>query len=203
MAAAGRPPPAVRRRRARSPTGLRTRASGRRLARPSISSSMRTDRARFPSRARTDGFFEAHDRRPGGRSIATGSGSTAIALRPDPVSRFQPDGPHGPSAVVDPGDASRGPIGGVERRRPGRPGRLRDARRHVHARRHVGGGGGAAAGARGPRRHRRRDDAGRRLRRARSAGATTASTSTRRRASTARPTICAASSIARTPTASA
>ena len=23
-------------------------------------------------------------------------------LRPDPVSRWQPDGPHGPSAIVDP-----------------------------------------------------------------------------------------------------
>ena len=51
---------------------------------------------------------------------------------PDPASRFQPEGPHGPSQVVDPGayrvDGRRlaGPLAP-------RPGPLRDARRHVHA----------------------------------------------------------------------
>jgi len=61
-----------------------------------------SDRSRvFPLLRQADGFFEAH--------IA---GLTALdrywfrldgdRLRPDPVSRYQPDGPHGPSSAVDP-----------------------------------------------------------------------------------------------------
>ena len=49
----------------------------------------------------------------------------------DPASRFQPEGPVGPSQIVDPGrfqwtDAALG------RRRAARPGAVRDARRHLH-----------------------------------------------------------------------
>ena len=54
----------------------------------------------------------------------------------DPASRFQPNGPHGPSEVIDPHafpwtDAEWPGIGERE------PDRLRDARRHLHVRRHV------------------------------------------------------------------
>jgi maltooligosyltrehalose trehalohydrolase len=48
-----------------------------------------------------DGFF-------GGEIAGLGPGDRywlrldGLALRPDPASRFQPDGPHGPSAIVDP-----------------------------------------------------------------------------------------------------
>ncbi len=49
----------------------------------------------------TDGFFSGviDDVRPGTRYWYRLDGDR---LRPDPVSRFQPDGPHGPSQVVDP-----------------------------------------------------------------------------------------------------
>ena len=56
---------------------------------------------------------------------------------PDPASRFQPEGPHGPSQVVDPSAFAwtdqdwRG--AGLQG-----PGDLRDARRHVHAGRDLG-----------------------------------------------------------------
>ena len=63
---------------------------------------------------------------------------------PDPASRFQPQGPHGPSQVVDPADF-RLDRRGLARRRPRRPGRLRDAHRHLHPGRDVGGGGARAA----------------------------------------------------------
>jgi maltooligosyltrehalose trehalohydrolase len=48
-----------------------------------------------------DGYFEAHipDVGPGARYWYRLDGDR---LRPDPVSRFQPDGPHGPSMIVDP-----------------------------------------------------------------------------------------------------
>ena len=55
-----------------------------------------------------DGYFEGDGAGRAPPARATGSVSTASALRPDPVSRFQPDGPHGPSAIVDP-HRSRGP----------------------------------------------------------------------------------------------
>ena len=60
------------------------------------------DRSRvFPLARQADGFFEAH---------IDGLASfdrywfriDGDRLRPDPVSRYQPDGPHGPSGVVDP-----------------------------------------------------------------------------------------------------
>ena len=48
-----------------------------------------------------DGYFSAFDpdAAPGGRYWLRLDGGE---LRPDPASRFQPDGPHGPSAYVDP-----------------------------------------------------------------------------------------------------
>ena len=60
------------------------------------------DRAKVYSLARqTDGFFEGWIDRagPGDRYWFR---LDRDRLRPDPVSRFQPDGPHGPSAIVDP-----------------------------------------------------------------------------------------------------
>ncbi|HEV3486897.1 MAG TPA: hypothetical protein VG106_15910, partial [Vicinamibacterales bacterium] len=49
----------------------------------------------------SDGYFSgmAEDVRPGDRYWYR---LDRERLRPDPVSRFQPDGPHGPSAFVDP-----------------------------------------------------------------------------------------------------
>jgi len=47
-----------------------------------------------------DGFFEGSiDARPGDRYWFR---LNATTMRPDPASRFQPDGPHGPSEIVDP-----------------------------------------------------------------------------------------------------
>ncbi len=62
----------------------------------------------------------------------------AQGLRPDPVSRFQPDGPFGPSMVVDPHAFtwSVARLGGA--RAATSTGRLRAPHRHVHDRRHLG-----------------------------------------------------------------
>ena len=61
---------------------------------------------------------------------------TAARLCPDPASRFQPDGPHGSSEVVD---AAALPMDRPElaRRRAPASGDLRDAHRHVHPARHL------------------------------------------------------------------
>ena len=67
------------------------------------------------------------------------------ALYPDPASRFQPEGPHGPSEVVDP---ARLPLDGRRlARRPSSHGQVlyETARRHLHARGHLGRGGREAA----------------------------------------------------------
>jgi maltooligosyltrehalose trehalohydrolase len=55
----------------------------------------------LPLAREADGFFSADlpDARPGDRYILLLDGERR---RPDPVSRFQPDGPHGPSEIVDP-----------------------------------------------------------------------------------------------------
>ena len=55
----------------------------------------------FPLRAEEDGFFsgELPDARAGHRYFYLLDGERE---RPDPASRFQPDGPHGPSEIVDP-----------------------------------------------------------------------------------------------------
>ena len=53
-----------------------------------------------PLQPEGDGYFAARfDAAPGDRYWFRLNGD---ALRPDPASRFQPDGPHGPSAIVDP-----------------------------------------------------------------------------------------------------
>lgn len=63
---------------------------------PRGSGSQRT----IPLTRGADGFFEgAADARPGDRYWFRLNGTT---LRPDPASRFQPEGPHGPSEIVDP-----------------------------------------------------------------------------------------------------
>jgi maltooligosyltrehalose trehalohydrolase len=56
----------------------------------------------FPLKAEGDGFFSAHiqDVEPGTRYRFKLDDDPL--LFPDPASRFQPDGPHGPSEVVDP-----------------------------------------------------------------------------------------------------
>jgi maltooligosyltrehalose trehalohydrolase len=63
---------------------------------PNGASSRRT----VPLNKEADGFFEGSiDARAGDRYWFRLNGTT---LRPDPASRFQPDGPHGPSEIVDP-----------------------------------------------------------------------------------------------------
>ena len=96
-----------------------------------------------------DGHFSVVRRDGASRADATGSVSTALddsGLRrpPDPASRWQPDGPHEPSAYVDP---ARVPLDRRRAQGPAadRPGHLRDARRHVHAGRHVARGGRASS----------------------------------------------------------
>jgi maltooligosyltrehalose trehalohydrolase len=70
-------------------------------------------RSTFPMAREGEGFFEGSiDARAGDRYRFRLNGTT---LRPDPASRFQPDGPHGPSEIVDPSafawtDASWGGI---------------------------------------------------------------------------------------------
>jgi maltooligosyltrehalose trehalohydrolase len=56
----------------------------------------------FPLQAEGNGYFSAHieDAEPGTRYRFRLDGDPF--LYPDPASRFQPDGPHGPSQVVDP-----------------------------------------------------------------------------------------------------
>ena len=83
-------------------------------------------------------------------------------LYPDPASRFQPDGPHGPSEVVDPSQFAWTDAGWKGVSLP----------QQVIYEMHVGtftpegtwaAAARAAAAARRPRRHRHRDDAGRRV----------------------------------------
>ena len=81
---------------------MRTCASGRRPARRSMSSSTRRQPSAAPLLARAPTGTSRAICRRAAPATATGSGSMAIALRPDPASRFQPDGPHGPSEIVDP-----------------------------------------------------------------------------------------------------
>ena len=122
-------------------------------------------------------------------ATATGSGWTASACDPTRARASSRRARTG-LQIVDP-DRVRLDRRRWRGRRPRRAGDLRDARRHLHAGRHLGGGRRATAGARAARHHDDRDDAGRRLSRRASAGATTASTCSRRRGCTERPTICA------------
>lgn len=62
---------------------------------------VREGREHLPITQEPDGYFSADvpDAAPGDRYWFRLDGD---ALRPDPVSRYQPEGPHGPSAIVDP-----------------------------------------------------------------------------------------------------
>ena len=79
---------------------------------------------------------------------------------PDPASRWQPDGVHGPSAVVDP-TAFPWTDELFRRAAAARARALRAARRHVHGRGHVRRGDRAPRRPRRARRHRHRAHAGR------------------------------------------
>ncbi len=85
-------------------------------------------------------------------------------LYPDPASRFQPDGPHGLSEIVDPGAfawTDRGWTGVVA----GGSGPVRASYRHVYAAGDVDGRGSGTRGTGAARDHRHGVDAGRRVRR--------------------------------------
>ena len=173
------------RRSGRSPgaTGRRSSACGRPSARRRPRWSCRGAGVR--ARRRGPGRLRGRRARPR-RATTTATCSTAATPLPDPCSRFQPEGVRGPSRVVDPGafalDRRR-----LGRPRPGRPGRLRAARRHVHARGHLRGGGRAPGDAARAGRHRHRADAASRPSRASATGATTASTPGPRTRPTAAP----------------
>ena len=78
---------------------------------------------------------------------------------PDPASRFQPDGPHGSSCIVDPTKfrLERRALARIENQRPDH---LRNAHRHVHERRNVARRSRTAIGAGTHRNHRHRNDTG-------------------------------------------
>jgi len=65
-------------------------------------------------------------------------------LLADPAGRSLPEGPFGPSEVIDPDGVSRGPTRPGAEVPPAKHVTLRDARRHVHAGGHVGRGGDLA-----------------------------------------------------------
>ena len=99
----------------------------------------RTTTARRPSPSEPDGdgYFEG--------VIGSAGPGTLYRYRldgegtfPDPASRFQPEGPHGPSQVVDP-DAFAWTDAEWRGLRLAGPGALRDARRHLHPRGDMGG----------------------------------------------------------------
>ena len=84
-----------------------------------------------PSAREDDGYFSGSSpRRPATATSSTGRRRASVSRS---RSRFQPEGPHGPSEIVDP-TAFPGPTS-VAGRRARRAGPLRDARRDVHARR--------------------------------------------------------------------
>ena len=126
-----------------------------------------------------EGWYECVDldSRPGTRYMFEIDGRDRV---PDPAARFAPEGPHGPSEVVDTaslrtGQAARATVPAFEHCH------LRAARRHVHARReHTRQLEDASRLLGRSRRHRDRADAARRIPRERAIGATTASCTTRR-----------------------
>ena len=127
----------------------------------STSRSRMAARAIRSTRERRRDFSAAMVHRRGRRAPATGSGSTADRLRPDPASR----GISRTARTVRPRSSTRPRFTwtdadwkGLD---PQRTGDLRDARRHVHARGHVGAAAARARRARRSRRHRHRDDADR------------------------------------------
>ncbi|HUG60427.1 MAG TPA: malto-oligosyltrehalose trehalohydrolase [Methylomirabilota bacterium] len=79
------------------PDGTRFRFWAPKMRRPRLAVE---GRASVPMEAMRDGWFEAVvDAGPGSRYRFLLDDGMAV---PDPASRFQPDGPHGPSVVVDP-----------------------------------------------------------------------------------------------------
>ena len=120
-------------------------------------------RRTVPMAADGDGWWST----PGPRSAATsttGSGSTTPSVLPDPRSRRQPDGVHGPSRTFDPG------VPPVERRVLDRPAArrrrdLRTAHRHLHPGGHARRGDRRARPPGRPRRRLRGAVAGQRLQR--------------------------------------
>src|SRR5213595_2261076 len=70
---------------------------------------------------------------------------------PDPASRFQPEGPHGPSCIIDP----------IQFQWAERPDHLRNAHRHIYQGRHLAGRHRAIGGVGADRNHSGRDDADR------------------------------------------
>ena len=91
----------ARRRRARREGGVHFRVwAPRRKARRSRPRRRRRPVALTPE---DDGYFSGTRADAPAPARSTASGSTATkTLYPDPASRFQPQGPHGPSQVVDP-----------------------------------------------------------------------------------------------------
>src|SRR5882672_11160155 len=69
--------------------------------RRSVAVRLERDDSPHPLQREAGGYHSGfvHDARPGSRYRLQLDGGAAF---PDPASRFQPDGPHGPSVVVDP-----------------------------------------------------------------------------------------------------
>ena len=135
-------------------------ASGRRAFARSRSRS--TARPPIALDAEADGYFSGLVARCAARHALPFRPDTRDRLLPDPASRFQPDGPHGPSEVVDPG-AFRW----TDRDWRGRP-REEQVIYEMHVGTFtpegtLGGGGARAAGAGRARHHLHRADAGRRF----------------------------------------
>ena len=82
--------------------------------------------------AEARGFFGITTARPARRALATPIASTAATPCPTLLARWQPDGVAAPSAVFP--ERVRLGRGGLAGDRSGRPGHLRAARRHLHAR---------------------------------------------------------------------
>jgi maltooligosyltrehalose trehalohydrolase len=93
-----------------------------------------------PLSAEAGGYFSTRveEARPGMRYRLRPDNSDQAY--PDPASHFQPDGPHGPSEIIDPGLFQWSDTGWRGRRRDGAR-YLRDAYRHLHL------GGDLAGGA--------------------------------------------------------
>ena len=127
-------------------------ACGRRLPARALTLVLHDGRApgEYPMPRDSEGVFDRDRRRGGRRATATAIGSTAVPLGPIPASRFQPDGVHGPSQIVDPGA-----FAWTDRRWGGRDARgsrpLRAPRRNVHAGGHVRRRRGEARDAAGSR----------------------------------------------------
>ena len=150
---------------ARCPSGTASASASGAAARAAAAAAADRRRGRhLPARAAARGDYESCFVAGARRRRSLHLSIDGSDPRPDPASRFQPDGVHGPSRDRRPG---RVPL--ADQRWTVRPAReldhLRAARRHVHARRHVRRRAPAAPLAARSRHHGHRADAGRRLRR--------------------------------------